>query len=58
MIEKFKALPRGVQVATLFLVAICLSLFVVAPMFMVIFGGLGGLILSILRIVHYLENGN
>jgi hypothetical protein len=57
MIENFKALPFGVKVATIFLFAICLSLFVVAPFFMVIFGGIIGLIVSVLRIVHYLETG-
>jgi hypothetical protein len=58
MIAKFKALPWGVQVATIFLFTICLSLFVLVPMFMVIMCGIGGLILSFLRIGHYLENGN
>jgi hypothetical protein len=57
MIENFKALPFGVQVATIFLFAICLVLFVMAPMFMVVVCGISGLLVSILRIIHYLETG-
>ena len=58
MIAKFKALPWGVKVATIFLFTICLIVFLAAPMFMVVICGISGLIVSILRIIHYLEFGN
>jgi hypothetical protein len=54
LIELIKDTPWGVVVAIVFLFTVFVTMFVMAPVAMLFLGGLIGVVLSILRISHYI----
>jgi hypothetical protein len=58
MKERFKDIPWGVWVAAVFLLAVYVLMCLMAPMVGLGLGVGIGTILSILRVVHYLNYGN
>jgi hypothetical protein len=58
LLELIKDTPWGVTVAIVFLFTVFVTMFVMAPVATLIVGGLIGVVLSILRIGHYLTYGN
>jgi hypothetical protein len=58
LIELIKGTPWGVVVAIVFLFTVCVTMFIIAPVAMLIVGGLIGVVLSISRVGHYLTHGN
>ena len=58
LLELIKDTPWGVTVAIVFLITVFVTLCFVAPVATLIVGGLIGVVLSILRIGHYLTYGN
>lgn len=58
LIELIKDTPWGVTVAVVFLITVFVTLCFVAPVAMLFLGGLIGVVLSILRVLHYMNYGN
>ena len=54
LIELIKDTPWGVVVAIVFLFTVFVTMFVMAPVAMLFLGGLIGVVLSLLRISHYI----
>jgi hypothetical protein len=54
LLELIKDTPWGVVVAIVFLFTVFVTMFVMAPVAMLFLGGLIGVVLSLLRISHYI----
>jgi hypothetical protein len=55
MIEQIKSMPWGVKVAAVFLLAVYVAMCFIVPMVGLVLTVIIGTILSILRVVHYLN---
>jgi hypothetical protein len=58
MKQLIKDTPWGVMVAIVFLLAVSVTICVMAPRVALFLGVIIGTLLSILRVLHYLSHGN